>query len=543
MKNSMKHFQTGAALLIFLTILILGMTAFLLAKLNQTPLKLENQAQTAQALAEAKTALLGFAMAYAENHLGQPQGYLPCPDFNGDGSSPYSGSSDTSCGDAGKSVIGRLPWKTLGLPVLRDGNGDCLWYAVSGTYKDRPKSVLTSDTNGLFDIQNKQGNTIVGNLDSNQAIAIIFSAGQLINNQNRSTTLGQATECGSKLLTDPVNDPRNYLDNMNNISNALGGDITTGGTFSFVDNKLWATSLALQSSWFIQSEKASVSNNEANVLFNDHLLAITPTDFVPVYRRMDSWVANRVKDCLSEYNQQYSENYLTIYGTAAPSNKYPWAAAITDETYSDSDEQRFGRIPQSPLSQTSISDNELPISWSRDPHFSKPEIDLLNFDFSGLDMDNPTDLQLLLTYLGLADEQSLRDKLGLTSSDLLSIELNSLKSSQESSLELQRCFSETGGIINWQWGWWQAWKDKVFVAINGNNSPTIDSTLNVLMNNIAKEVIILVSGRMLNGQNRTTSAEQAILTNYLENSNNDGDNDFITSDFNTSFNDTVITIP
>jgi hypothetical protein len=158
-KTKYREAQTGAALLIFLTILVLGMATFLLAKLNQTSLKLEDQAQTAYALAEAKAALLGFAAAYSENHTGQPQGYLPCPDFNGDGSSPYSGSSDTSCGDGGKSVIGRFPWRTLGLPVLRDGNGECLWYAVSGTYKDRPKSLtymLTNDTNGLFSIQDIQ---------------------------------------------------------------------------------------------------------------------------------------------------------------------------------------------------------------------------------------------------------------------------------------------------------------------------------------------------------------------------------------------------
>src|SRR5690606_298057 len=31
--------------------------------------------------------------------------------------------------------LGRLPWKTLGLPDLRDGHGERLWYAVSTRHK------------------------------------------------------------------------------------------------------------------------------------------------------------------------------------------------------------------------------------------------------------------------------------------------------------------------------------------------------------------------------------------------------------------------
>jgi len=541
LKNKTKYrvVQTGAALLIFLTILILGMTTFLLARLNQTPLKLEDQAQTAHALAEAKAALLGFAATYSENHPGQPQGYLPCPDFNGDGSSPYSSSSDTSCGDGGKSVIGRLPWRTLGLPALRDGNGECLWYAVSGSYKDRPKSLtymLTNDMNGLFSIQDIRNNTIIGNSPSNRAIAIIFSAGKLIANQNRSFTTGQATECGSAVLTDPVNNPSNYLDTINNISNALGGTATTGGTLSLHTNA-WTTNTALQTSQFIQSQEIREQNNEAKVLFNDHLVAITPDDFVPVYRRMDSWVANRVKECLIAYTQQYAENYFTTHGIPAPTNKYPWVTAITDETYTDTDGQRFGRIAQAPLLQTNTIDSNFPINWTREPQVPIPEIDLLEIDLSALDVTEPSDLQLLLNQLGFIDEQSLLDALGLTDASLLATTLNNTQSTQE----LKRCFNEAGGIINWQWGWWTAWKDKVFVAINGNNSP-LDATSDILLNNISKELIILVAGRQLNGQNRTTLAEKSALDNYLEGSNNDGDHYFIT-DYNANFNDTVIAIP
>ena len=40
--------------------------------------------------------------------------------------------------------MGRLPWKTLGLDALKAGPGECLWYAVSGTYKNSPNGVTTN---------------------------------------------------------------------------------------------------------------------------------------------------------------------------------------------------------------------------------------------------------------------------------------------------------------------------------------------------------------------------------------------------------------
>lgn len=520
--------QIGAALLIILAIIVLGMTAFLLTRLNNTPLRLEDQAQTALALAEAKAALLGFASTYAENHAGQPQGYLPCPDFNGDGSSPNPWGSDTSCGQQGKSVIGRLPWRTLGLPALRDGSGECLWYAISGSYKDRPKTTLTSDSNGLFYVQNAQGDTIAGTYPSNQAIAIIFSPGKLIGNQDRSLT-DTETECGSVKLDDPINNPSNYLDVLNNVSNGLGGDASSGGTFHF-DSKLWTTNTALQPSWFVQSQEIRDSGNQANVIFNDTIMVITPNDFTPVYRRMDTWVAARVRDCLEEYAQQSA-------------NKYPWLSSIYPADYTEDDEQRFGRIPQAPLTQTNLDDNNMQLSWPRDPNFTTP--DLTNQDLATM---AHADLLLLLEQLGLT--QTLLEELDLTDLSQLSTEqliekLTATKTKQE---ESERCFSETDKKDKaWQWGWWWSeWKDKVFIAIGGEHSPIVDSAFKIKSNDIFKEVIILVAGRMINGQARNTETEQTTLSNYLEveveSINNDGDNYHITG-YNATFNDTVVTIP
>ena len=61
-------------------------------------------------------------------------GYLPCPDLDNDGWAEATCGSQN--GDSGQAErLGRLPWKTLGLPDLRDGYGERLWYAVSSKYK------------------------------------------------------------------------------------------------------------------------------------------------------------------------------------------------------------------------------------------------------------------------------------------------------------------------------------------------------------------------------------------------------------------------
>jgi type II secretory pathway pseudopilin PulG len=133
--------QDGAVLMIMLVIMIVGIAAILVNSLSSATLKNARQKNTAAALAQAKDALIGFAITYRDTHTLSPQvfGYLPCPDNAG---GLTEGSAELSCGLQDVSVIGRLPWATLDLSILRDGDGECLWYAVSGTYKDNPETGL-----------------------------------------------------------------------------------------------------------------------------------------------------------------------------------------------------------------------------------------------------------------------------------------------------------------------------------------------------------------------------------------------------------------
>lgn len=94
---------------------------------------LERERATERALAQAREALLAYAAERPITTEVGP-GYLPCPDTDDDGwAEATCGSLSGHLGQAER--LGRLPWKTLGLPDLRDGHGERLWYAVSTRHK------------------------------------------------------------------------------------------------------------------------------------------------------------------------------------------------------------------------------------------------------------------------------------------------------------------------------------------------------------------------------------------------------------------------
>ncbi|MBI3522963.1 MAG: hypothetical protein HY066_00330 [Betaproteobacteria bacterium] len=79
-----------------------------------------------------------------------------------------------------------MPYQELGLPDLRDADGNCLWYAVSGTFKNNIKatsSVMNWDTQGQFSIV---GTTVAPDQGDGGAAAVIFSPGVPLASQTRS---------------------------------------------------------------------------------------------------------------------------------------------------------------------------------------------------------------------------------------------------------------------------------------------------------------------------------------------------------------------
>ena len=122
--------QRGQVLVAILAILGIGFGVLIYTLVSPAQLSLESDRNSTRALATAAAALIGYAAA-DDNRPGS----LPCPDTDNNGSSQlYAGSFCPS-------EIGRLPWRTLGLPDLRDGSGERLWYAVSTIRATRPARV------------------------------------------------------------------------------------------------------------------------------------------------------------------------------------------------------------------------------------------------------------------------------------------------------------------------------------------------------------------------------------------------------------------
>lgn len=297
--------QRGAVLLIMLIILIAGASAMLLRSLNSSTMRLERDKVTADALTQAKQVLIGYAITYGDRNPNNVSGYLPLPDLGSSRNNIMTPGEGYAAGNfSGNSknltVIGRLPWRKLGLPPIRDSEGECLWYAVSGSFQDIQKAnVLNWDSVGHFDAYSSNG-TAAGTLSTtgaNQAqrpVAIIFAAGGVLDGQNRNASATDTVSiCGGNYNV------RNYLDsfnsdaNINSIVNYFSG--TTNNATGFAYNLTNASDGSQLSAADISSPKNVISGDTEVVISgatvkiaNDKILAITIDDiFRPIIRRSD----------------------------------------------------------------------------------------------------------------------------------------------------------------------------------------------------------------------------------------------------------------
>lgn len=199
--------------------------------------------RTTDALAQAKDALIGYAVRDV-----QRPGSLPCPDTNNDGSaeSPLpSECAEPAYVPASNVYIGRLPWRTLGLPDLRDSSGERLWYAVSRQSARNPSCMpncpLNSDTLGQL--------AVTGIEPTSNAVAIVFAPGATLDAQLRSSA------------------------NENSATHYLEGENANGNNPTFTTAPDSST-------------------------FNDRLLALTNGDFMPAVERR---VAREMLRILQDY--------------------------------------------------------------------------------------------------------------------------------------------------------------------------------------------------------------------------------------------------
>lgn len=221
-------------MIVMLVVLILGMTALLISPLNSSALQLRHEQNTFDALARAREVLIGDTVAQTPI---TSAGYLRLPDLGFKvGNVPSEGSAAPNFGGNSRdySVVGKFPWRTLGLEPLRDGTGECLWYVVSGRFKNTPTTdALNWDTQGQINLADGNGNIIARNV-----AALIIAPGSPLDGQSRALSDPAYAQCGGNY------DAQNYLDSYaasDAISGAVNyfGSSTNNRVASDTNDKLW----------------------------------------------------------------------------------------------------------------------------------------------------------------------------------------------------------------------------------------------------------------------------------------------------------------
>jgi hypothetical protein len=174
-RTANRRAQRGAALLVMATALILGVAWFTVGALGRAaPTAASREIRTGEALRVGKNALLSYVAQYAARPDTAEPGQLPCPE------SPTLanvGEASTSC-SATLVNVGRLPWKTLGIDPLSDGEGEPLWYVMRG-FRNAPINFATA---GLL---TNNGNAVV---------AMIIAPGRPRNTASLPGTLAGCTK-------------------------------------------------------------------------------------------------------------------------------------------------------------------------------------------------------------------------------------------------------------------------------------------------------------------------------------------------------------
>lgn|GEM_PF-4632993 len=287
--------------MVMMVILVLGTLAILVNSLGSVSKTIQRNEKTAAALNQAKEALIAYAVSNSDSFTERP-GDLPCPDRhlpnNPDGTpNPDYGKSGpgSSCSSGGKTTIGRLPWKTLGIPELVDATGEPLWYSLSDNFRTTAGTIY-SDTQGTFSVYDQSNSLVTPAGD--KAAAVIFAAGSALNGQSRSSS--QTALCSTTNTTiAQYLCATNYLETSNSRNNA-----TVSGPYIAADT---------------------------SDTFNDHLA------YIPVSQLMSN-VGKRVAGELKNHLADYYDSW----------HGYPFSAPFTNPAsaaYTGNGSDRHGLYP------------------------------------------------------------------------------------------------------------------------------------------------------------------------------------------------------
>ena len=353
--------QDGIAVLVLVIFIALSTIAYFLSEFSPGRIKQQQQISTAQSLSRAKEALIAYAVSRGDvkDPSEQPGrlGYLPCP-ANNNG----EGNEVANCNARNEAALGWFPWRSLGLPPLRDESETCLLYAVSGSYKLRPPpDMLNEDSYGMFQVVDENLNVVQGINPEDRVVAIIFAPGEALPGQSRVYNAG--SQCGD--------DADNFGAYLDTFVDALGtidnSDITTG-TDDRIDR-------------FIRATEQSISNG----VLNDRFITITRDEIWPAITRRVEFdpadtsgnskvrrVTEALARCLAQYGNDNDNSRLP----------YPVPLDLNGKDYRNRDDYddalaiaggaHFGRFPYIVDSADSVIPGTIPNNRLFDKSFSAP---------------------------------------------------------------------------------------------------------------------------------------------------------------------------
>lgn len=308
------HQQKGVALIALLTLIVLIFSALSLKQLNRSELKRLKLDKSRLVLAEAKQALIAYA---SENFTAvncgtncPRPGDLPCPDTNNDGEA--EGTCSTQ-----QSRLGRLPWKTLGLNDLKDGDGESLWYAVSDRYKNNPRVLpLNSNTVGSISLRNTSGQLINDASNNNGLVALVIAPhATLTRSDGQQQSRTQANELTASHYLDSAFGEDNASFTEDDADGFIAGEVVQNGQLIVNDLILPITTAQIQTvmqkrvlSEVMQSMLEFFCNGQMQV--NTRQCLTNNDTFLPAPAAIDSTacLSNAdlgLNDCLADDTQDF----------------------------------------------------------------------------------------------------------------------------------------------------------------------------------------------------------------------------------------------
>ena len=295
--------QGGFVAVVMLLLLVIGSLYLIVTGLSTAAEagRRHQEDVTALALQQAKEALIARA-ALDDNRPGS----LPCPDLNNDGV------ADLLFGNNCPAYVGRLPWKTLGLPDLRDATGERLWYALSQNFTDSEGFRINSDVQGTL--------VVPGMAPTGGIVAIVIAPGAIVaKSDGTGTQQRSGASGGSPDLTCAWGVHENCK-----IANYLEGQNAT------VDLT------------YEQSARCERGDCPGGVPFNDQLMVITHADLFAI---VEPVVAKRIeKEIVPQLTNDAAANgYLERWGLALYGDKqrgfFPFAAPYFDPAFTSPNDE------------------------------------------------------------------------------------------------------------------------------------------------------------------------------------------------------------